>query len=121
MGFFQNFVAGLAGSLEVKTICSGADVLIVRHTNINLGSIDKRLRNHADEIIKNYVINDSDRSFNEASAALLKLAIIFKNYEQRGDVKAMEVMASCMALVRENLGQSIRNDISLYVLGETGN
>lgn len=120
MGFFSNLTASAVSTMEVKTICSGADVLITRHTNLNLTGLNKSMRKHADKIIKPYVLNDITKDFNEASAALLKLAIFYKNFEAQGDQNSMEVIEQCISKIRDAVGSSIRGDISLLVISETG-
>ena len=120
MGIFKNIVGAAAGSLEVKTITSGADVLLSRHASFNIFGINKGLRKHADAIVKPHILNDLDSSFNEATAALLKLAIFYKNFEDQNDNASMAEIAVSVKRLRHAVGNSIRSDISLQVLGETG-
>lgn len=120
MGFFSNLTATATTSMEVKIICSGSDVLISRHTNLNVTGLSKPMRKHANEIIKSYVLNDLKQDFNEATAALLKLAIFYKNFEAQNDQDSMEVIEQCISKIRDAVGSSIRGDISLQVISETG-
>lgn len=120
MGILKMLGAAAMGSLEVKTIISSADVLIIRHTNMNPGSVGRAMEKHANEIIKQKIIHHGTDSFNDSSAAMLKLAIYHKNFELKNDTQSTDMLGGCISKLRDAVGNSVRPDVSLEVMAETG-
>ncbi|NCA89993.1 MAG: hypothetical protein EOM92_14070 [Gammaproteobacteria bacterium] len=115
--FFRMAAETYGGTLMVQ---KGADILINRHTDINVFLITSHLRKHADNLIKEYYKDNLDGDLTENEAALLKLGIWYANAEKSGDEHMMALLADGIRRIRDASEGKIRHRISLEVMAHVG-
>lgn len=103
-----------------KMVQKGADILINRHTDINVFMLNSQLRKHADKLIALYFKDNLDGDLSEEEAALLKLGIWYANAESTGDRHMQAILADGIQRIKQSSGGKIRSRISLEVLSQTG-
>lgn len=120
MGFLKLLSMATETYLGVKTVQSGSDWLINRHTEINMLKINSRLRAHANKLIERYFKNTFNGPLNEYEAAILKLGIFFTNIEHDGDDHTKELIMDGIRKIRNISEGKIRVDIAIEVMAKTG-
>ncbi|HEL5308900.1 hypothetical protein [Stenotrophomonas maltophilia] len=109
-----DFLGNAAG---VKTMQTGADVFIHRHTRVVTFNLPSQWRDHANKLVKERFQEQLVQS--EMDAALLKLAV-FWTCAMQSDPARAEQIADAMYDLRTAAGGGITPGLSLEVRGFTG-
>lgn len=120
MGFFgllKNAAGNLAG---IKMLQTGSDVLIGRHTRLNVFNLPPALRKRANEHIKHLFLNTSMKNMCGEEAAILKLIIFYKAAEGSGEGLLIELFGESITSFRNACEAKIRPEILFQTLAETG-
>ena len=120
MGFFKMLGMAASSAAGVKMVQAGSDVMIGRHTDLQVFAVNPRLREHANALLAQRFRNSVDEPMNEYEAAMLKLGIYFANAENVGDTHMKALLADSIGRIREAAKGQIRAGISLEVMGQTG-
>lgn len=116
LGFLSSAVGNMA---HIKMLQSGSDVLINRHTNVNTFNIHDKIRKHANEIIKEVMLNEVN-DLTEEEAALIKLAFFHSAAQAAGENHMRAIIADSISMMRSASSGKIRSNVSLQVMSETG-
>ena len=121
MGLFDLLGKAAVGYAGTKMVQKGSDVLINKHTAVNVFLLNAGMRTHADELLKQYFLNhNGGGELNEHEAALLKLAVFYATAEHAGDEHMTALFGDAIAKIRAVAGGKISGPISLEVQGQTG-
>ena len=121
MGLFDLLGKATEGYAGTKMVQKGSDLLINKHTSINVFLLHSGLRKHADELLKQYFLNHNGGGrLNEYDAALLKLAVFYATAENAGDEHMAALVGDGIAKIRAIGDRQISAAISLEVLSQTG-
>jgi hypothetical protein len=120
MGFWKSLGMIAGSSAGVKMVQAGSDVMIGRHTNVQVFSINPKLRSHADGLLAERFKNSIDEPINEFEAALLKLGIYFANAEHLDDSQSMALFTDAIEKIRQAGTGQIRAGVSLEVMAQSG-
>lgn len=118
LGMFKNSIMNTAG---IKILQQGSDILIIKNTPINTFNVPSPLRDHANSLIKQLFLNGFMEDMTEEEAALLKLSIFYRAAEEAENEDLMDLIGESISKIREIGEGKIRAQVSLQVMGETGN
>ena len=120
MSIFKIFKYAVGNMAAIKTLQTGSDVLINRHTEINTFAVNSAIRKHANDVIKHLYLRGFMEDMCEEEAALIKLAMFFKAAEQSDEQHMMALVGDSISKIRRIAEGKIRPEISLQVTGDTG-
>lgn len=121
MSFFDLLGKAAEGFAGTKMVQKGSDVLINKHTPVNVFLLNPGMRAHADELVKQYFLNhNGGGELNEYEAALLKLVVFYVSAEQVSDDRFMALVGEAIGKIRYVGGEKISAGISLEVTSQTG-
>ena len=104
----------------IKTLQTGSDILIDRHTEIKAFKINSAIRKRANDIIKHLYLHGFMEDMCEEEAAIIKLAAFYKAAEKSNEQHMILRTGAAITKFRDFAEGKIRADISLKVMGDTG-
>ena len=120
MGLFNLFKAAAESALGISVLTNGSDILINRHTKINTFSVNRAIVKHANEVIKQFYLNDCMEDMREEEAAMLKLAVFYEAAALCNEQQMMALIGDSIVKLRSISEGKIRPKISLQVTSQTG-
>lgn len=106
---------------NIKSLNVSADNIINKHTEMSLHLIDDTFLEHAEEIIQNYYLHETNGTLTKEEAAIIKLSVI-QYYILKEEIKGFDddTVQDSISKLRQSFNDFIRPEISFAARANMG-